>query len=76
MEVGYVVLMVDEIQPRERWSLAVVAESERSEDGFTRKYKVRTSNGQIYERDIQKLVILERGDESGVVVLESGGDEV
>ena len=40
-----------------------------------RRYKVRTSNGQLYERDIRKLVILERGDDGEVVILEGGGDE-
>ena len=54
----------------------MVAECERSEDGITQKYKVRTANGQVYERDIRKLVVLERGDDNEVVVLESGGDEV
>ena len=35
LEVGDVVLMVDEIQPRERWALAVVVDFEQSEDGET-----------------------------------------
>ena len=37
LEVGDVVLMVDEIQPRERWALAVVVGFEQSEDGGTRR---------------------------------------
>ena len=35
-----VVLVVDEIQPRERWSLALVVEAVMSEDGRQRRYKV------------------------------------
>ena len=75
LSVGDVVLMVDEIQPRERWSLAVVVDFDRSEDGETRRYKLRTSNGQLFERDIQKIVVLERGDDGEVIVLEGEGDE-
>ena len=39
LAVGDVVLMVDEIQPRERWALAVVTDFYRSEDGEKRRYK-------------------------------------
>ena len=42
LAVGDVVLMVDEIQPRERWALAVVVDFDQSEDGETRRYKLRT----------------------------------
>ena len=75
LAVGDVVSMVDEIQPRERWALAVVMDFDRSEDGETRRYKLRTSNGQIFERDIRRIVILERGDDGEVIVLEGEGDE-
>ena len=75
LSIGDVVLMVDEIQPRERWSLAVVVDFDRSEDGETRRYKLRTSNGQTFDRDIRKLVVLERGDDGEVIVLEGGGEE-
>jgi hypothetical protein len=75
LSIGDVVLMVDEIQPRERWNLAVVVDFDRSEDGETRRYKLRTSNGQTFDRDIRKLVILERGDDGEVIVLEGGGEE-
>ena len=75
LSVGDVVLMVDEIQPREKWNLAVVVDFDRSEDGETRRYKLRTSNGQTFERDIRKLVVLERGDDGEVIVLEGGGEE-
>ena len=75
LAVGDVVLMVDEIQPRERWSLAVVTDFVESEDGETRRYKLRTSNGQSYERDIRKIVVLERGDDGEVIVMKGEGDE-
>ena len=75
LAVGDVVLMVDEIQPRERWNLAVVTDFDRSEDGETRRYKLRTANGQLFERDIRKIVVLERGDDGEVIVLEGEGDE-
>ena len=75
LSIGDVILMVDEIQPRERWNLAVVVDFDRSEDGETRRYKLRTSNGQTFDRDIRKLVILERGDDGEVIVLEGGGEE-
>ena len=74
LKVGDVVLMVDEIQPREKWSLALVVDAVKSEDGRHRRYKVRTSSGQVMERDIRKLVILERDDEV-VVALEGVGEE-
>ena len=72
--VGDVVLVVDEIQPREKWFLALVVEAIASEDGRFRRYKVKTSSGQVMERDIRKLVVLERSDDQ-VVALEGGGDE-
>ena len=52
----------------------MVVEVVKSEDGRQRRYKVRTSSGQVLERDIRKLVILERDDEK-VVALEGGGEE-
>ena len=39
------------------------------------RYGRQTDNCNLYERDIQKLVILERGDGGEVVILEGGGDE-
>ena len=72
--VGDVVLVVDEIQPRKKWLLALVIEAVKFEDGRQRRYKVLTSSGQVLERDIRKLVILERDDEK-VVALEGGGEE-
>ena len=75
LEIGDIVLMVNEIQPRERWALAVVVDFERSENGETQRYKIRASNGQLFDRDIQKLVVLERGDDGEVIVLEGEGDE-
>ena len=75
LAVGDVVLMVDEIQPRKRWALAVVVDFDQSEDGETQRYKLRTANGQLFERDIWKIVVLERGDDGEVIVLEGEGDE-
>ena len=38
---GDAVLVVDEIQPKEKWSLALVVEAIKSKDGRQRRYKVR-----------------------------------
>ena len=72
--VGDVVWVVDEIQLREKWSLALVVKAVKSEDGHQQRYKVQTLSGQVLECVVRKLVVLER-DEEKVVALEGGGDE-
>ena len=62
--------MVDDIQPRERWPLAVVTAAPLSSDGLQRRVSLRLSNGQHLERDIRKVVLLERdGEKDGVKVV-------
>ena len=70
LEVGSLVLVVDDIQPRERWPLAVVTAAPLSSDGLQRRVFLRLSNGQHLERDIRKVVLLERdGEKDGVKVV-------
>ena len=63
LEIGSLVLVVDDIQPRERWPLAVVTAAPLSEDGLQRRVFLRLANGQRLERDIRKVVLLERDGE-------------
>ena len=70
LEVGSLALVVDSIQPRERWSLALVTAAPLSGDGLQRRVFLRLSNGQHLERDIRKVVLLERdGEKDGVKVV-------
>ena len=71
LEVGSLVLVVDDIQPRERWPLAVVTAAPISGDGLQRRVFLRLANGQRLERDIRKVVLLERdGEKDGAVTRE------
>ena len=64
-------LVVDDIQPRERWPLAVVTAAPISGDGLQRRVFLRLANGQRLERDIRKVVLLERdGEKDGLVTRE------
>ena len=67
LTVGSLVLVVDDIQPRERWPLALVTAAPLSSDGLQRRVSLRLLNGQHLERDIRKVVLLERdGEKDGV----------
>ena len=69
LEVGSLVLVVDDIQPRERWPLAVVTAAPLSEDGLQRRVFLRLASGQRLERDLRKVVLLERdGEKDGGLV--------
>ena len=49
-----------------------------SEDGLVRRVHIRTSSGQSLERDVRKIILLEReGEDEKVeeVVIDGGGDE-
>ena len=75
---GDLVLHVEESLPRERWPLAIVTDTVPSEDGLVRRVHIRTSSGQSLERDVRKIVLLEReGEDEKVeeVVIDGGGDE-
>ena len=64
--------------PRERWPLAIVTGIIPSEDGLVRRVHIRTSSGQSLERDVRKIILLEReGEDEKVeeVVIDGGGDE-
>ena len=66
-------MVMDSIQPRERWSLALVTAAPSSGDGLQRRVSLRLSNGQHLERDIRKVVLLERdGEKDGVKVERDG----
>ena len=68
-EVGSLVLVVDDILPRERWPLALVTAAPLSSDGLQLSVSLRLFNGQHLERDIRKVVLLERdGEKDGVKV--------
>ena len=75
---GDLVLHVEESMPRERWPLAIVTGIVPSEDGLVRRVHIRTSSGQSLERDVRKIILLEReGEDEKVeeVVIDGGGDE-
>lgn len=57
LEVGDVVMMVDESTPRCQWSKALVTHTHPSDDGLVRKITVKTTQGK-YERPIHKVVLL------------------
>jgi hypothetical protein len=61
--VGDVVLIVDEITPRNEWPLGRVVETLPGQDGLVRVVKVKTSKN-ILIRPVVKLCLLETGLES------------
>ena len=70
---------MDEAQPRGQWPLAVVMDTLPSVDGLVRRVTLRTSSNQSLERDIRKVVLLEReGDSDDSVeeeIVDGGGDD-
>ena len=70
---GDLVLVIDELYPREHWPLAVVVEAFPSEDGLVRRVLLRTSAKKELERDIRKIVLLERGEGEKVDEFVHGG---
>ena len=78
IKIGDLVLLVDEAHPRETWPLALVMDTITSEDGLVRRVQLRTSSNRSLERDIRKIVLLEReGDDEKVeeLIVDGGGDE-
>ena len=58
--------------------MAIVTGTVPSEDGLVRRVHIRTSSGQSLERDVRKIILLEReGEDEKVeeVVIDGGGDE-
>ena len=73
---GDLVLLIEESLPRERWPLAIVTNAIPSEDGLVRRIVLRTSSNRSLERDVRKIVLLEReGEDQKVeeVVVDVGG---
>ena len=58
LQVGYVVLMVDESRPRGHWPLGRVLEINTDRDGLVRSARLRTKDS-VCLRPITKLVFLE-----------------
>ena len=63
VEVGDVVLVVDDERPRSRWSLARVVATHPGGDDLVRKVRVRTGSSE-YERPVHRLVMLLRSAET------------
>ena len=60
---------LDDFQPRGRWPLALVTAAPSGSDGLQKRVLLRLSSGQHLERDIRKVVLLERdGEKDGVKV--------
>ncbi|XP_038076118.1 uncharacterized protein LOC119744319 [Patiria miniata] len=57
LEVGNIVMMVDDSTPRCQWQLARVVETYPSSDGHIRKVKLQTGRS-VFERPIHKVVLL------------------
>ena len=57
--VGQVVILADELQPREMWRLAVVTELLSDDVNHIRRVKVRLASGNVLERHVCKLIQLE-----------------
>ena len=73
LEVGSLALVIDSIQPRERWSLALMTAAPLSSDGLQRRVFLRlSSGGQQLERDIGKVVLERDGVKDGVKVKRDG----
>ena len=73
---GDLVLVIDELSPREHWPLAIVTKVHPGEDGLVRRINLRTSARKELERDVRKVVLLEREgeDETVVEAVEGDGD--
>ena len=56
--VGEIVLLTDEIVPRDQWKIGRIESIEQG-DGPKRKAVVKTTNGKTYERHVTKLISLE-----------------
>lgn len=59
LQIGDIVLLVDDAAPRCQWSKAVVSHVHPGDDGLVRKVTVRTATSE-YDRSITKMVLLYR----------------
>ena len=66
---GDLVLLVDEAAPREFWPLAIVKETFPDSNGDVRRVLVNTASKKELEKDIRKVVLLERSrdDDSDII---------
>ena len=60
---GDLVLLVDELAPREFWPLGVIVNVYPDDRGDVRRVIVRTAAGKELDRDVRKIVLLEREGE-------------
>ena len=60
---GDLVLVIDELFPREKWPLAIITDVYPSSDGLVRRVRVLTAAKKELERDVRKIVLLEREGE-------------
>ena len=76
LEKGDLVLIVDELHPCETWPLGLVTDTFPSEDGLVRRIRLKTAANKELERDVRKVVLLEREGEGErvVEVVKDGGD--
>ena len=56
-------LVIDELFPREKWPLAIITDVYPSNDGLVRRVRVLTAAKKELERDVRKIVLLEREGE-------------
>ena len=71
---GDLVLVIDELFPREQWPMAVIMDTFPSDDGLVRRVLVKTVSQKILERDVRKIVLLEReGEGEKVEEMVKGG---
>ena len=63
LEVGDLVIVVDDDTPRSRWPLARVVDTYPSQDGLVRKVKVQLG-GSSYDRPVHRLITLIKRDDS------------
>ena len=76
LEKGDLVLVIDELHPRETWPLGTITDTFPGEDGFVRRVLIKTASNKGLERDVRKVVFLEREGEGERVeeVVNGGGD--
>ncbi|XP_043219625.1 uncharacterized protein LOC122380499 isoform X1 [Amphibalanus amphitrite] len=64
LQVGDVVLMVDQESPRGYWPLARITEVTTSDDGRVRSVSLQTARGSVYRRPANKVCFLESCERS------------
>jgi hypothetical protein len=57
--VSDIVLISDDNTPRGKWPMAIITETIRGSDGLVRNVMLRTHNGKVLSRPVQRLYLLE-----------------